>query len=273
MAEEYERVGVPLTGGSAAALVELAAPPAGGRVLDVGTGTGIVLEALASAVGPEGLAVGADLSIGMLLTGRAARAGLRVVEADVVDLPFRDETFDVVTANFLIHLVPNHETALFDMTRVLRPGGRLALSAWAPGDDEFSNTWRELAESVAGQEMLDDVSAQCAPGRSRFSDRRLLEETLRDTGLHPVRTESRQYRVQQSRADWLAAEAVASTGRFLRDMLGEDGWKQFMERARSVFAERFPDQLNDFRDVNLAVGTKATGGLQQQDAQGRAHRT
>ena len=84
--------------------------------------------------------------------------------------------------------------------------------------------------------------------------------------------ESRQYRVQQPRDDCLAAETVASTGRFLREMLGEEEWKRFMERARSVFAERFPEQVNDFRDVNLAVGTKALDGLQQQDVQSAAQR-
>jgi hypothetical protein len=40
-----------------------------------------------------------------------------------------------------------------------------------------------------------------------------------------------------------------------------------------VFAERFPERLTDFRDVLLALGTKATDGLQQEDSQGLAHRT
>jgi trans-aconitate methyltransferase len=143
------------------------------------------------------------------------------------------------------------------MIRVLRRGGRLALSAWgAHNEDEFSKAWRELTEGALGQEMLDDVAKQAAPGRARFSDGNLFEETLRDAGLHPVRIEVREYHVQQQRDDWLVAEAVTSTGRFLRQMLGEEGWTNFMARARAVFAERFPEQLNDFRDVNLAVGTK-----------------
>jgi hypothetical protein len=143
------------------------------------------------------------------------------------------------------------------MIRVLRRGGRLALTAWAAhNEDEFSKAWRELTEGALGQEMLDDVAKQAAPGRSRFSDRKLFEETLRDAGLHPVRIEVREYQVKLPRDDWLAAEAVSSTGRFLRQMLGEEGWGQFMDRARAVFAERFPEHLTDFRDVNFAVATK-----------------
>ena len=39
-------------------------------------------------------------------------------------------------------------------------------------------------------------------------------------------------------------------------VLGESGWQAFMERARTTFAEQFPDPLNDFREVILAVGTR-----------------
>ena len=44
-------------------------------------------------------------------------------------------------------------------------------------------------------------------------------------------------------------------GRFVRNMLGEDGWASLMERARAAFADRFPDPLSDFRDVIVAVGS------------------
>ena len=106
------------------------------------------------------------------------------------------------------------------------------------------------------------------PWRERFSDRGELEQALRDAGLHPVRVEPREYRLQLSRDDYLMSRAGSVGGRFVRDMLGGDGRELFMERASSVFAERFPSQINDFRDVLLAVGTKASDGLQQQDAQG-----
>ena len=66
----------------------------------------------------------------------------------------------------------------------------------------------------------------------------------------------------------LLSKASSVSGRFTRDMLGPEGWDRFMERARAVFAERFPERINDFRDVNLAVGTKASDGLAQQDVQG-----
>jgi hypothetical protein len=49
---------------------------------------------------------------------------------------------------------------------------------------------------------------------------------------------------------------VWATGRFVKDMLGASGWASLQERTRAVFAERFPDPLNDFREVIIATATK-----------------
>jgi trans-aconitate methyltransferase len=116
--------------------------------------------------------------------------------------------------------------------------------------------------------MLDDAISGVMPWSDRFSDKAAFEETLRDAGLHPVRIEKREYRIQMPLDDYLLHRATSAGGRFIRSMLGEDGWQRFLERTRAVYTERFPAEINDFRDVLLAVGTKASDGLQQQDVQG-----
>jgi trans-aconitate methyltransferase len=145
---------------------------------------------------------------------------------------------------------------LFDILRVLKPGGRLAVSAWSEREDEFQRTWRELVEGVTTHELLQDALDRAIPWEVRFRDPKRLEEALRDAGLHPVSVERREYRFQMSRDDYVLGRETATSGRFVRDMLGEEGFRAFGERARAVFAERFPDPLTDFRDVLLAVGTK-----------------
>jgi len=262
---------VPLTGAAAADLVELADPPTGARLLDVGTGTGVAAAAAKERLGAEGTVVAVDLAPNMLAVGARKRPGISFAAADAVDLPFLAATFDVVTANFLIALVTRYDTVLFDMIRVLKPGGRIALTWWGTGQDEYQKTWRALCEEAVGQEMLDDAVAGMMPWNDRFSERASFDETLRNAGLHPVRIEAREYRAQMSREDYLVHRSTSASGRFVRRMLGEDGWRRFMDRARAEYAERFPEQLNDFRDVLIAVGTKAADGLQQQDVQG-AHR-
>jgi ubiquinone/menaquinone biosynthesis C-methylase UbiE len=256
--EEYARLFAPHFALVAADLVTLLAVQPGQRVLDIGTGTGVGARAAALAAGSDGFAAGVDPSIGMLLVaGRDGGAG-RYAAADSIDLPFRDGTFDHVMANFVIAFFGNYQTALFDLLRVLRPGGRLGVSAWAAGDeqDEFRKTWRGVAEEFAEHEILEDAHSRAMPWEERFSDRDTLKQTLHDAGVRDIWTEVRQYRFEVSREDWLAGREITPLGTFLRQMLGEELWETFGSRSRQVFAERFPARLNDFRDVNLAVGHK-----------------
>jgi ubiquinone/menaquinone biosynthesis C-methylase UbiE len=256
VAETYERVHAPRMAEVARDLVAMSGASAGNRVLDVGTGTGVAVAAAAEVVGAEGLALGVDVSFGMLSTGRRARPGLRLLAASAIDLPFRDLSFDAVVGSFVVSHFTRYQTAMFDMLRVLRRGGRLALSSWADRPDDLQKTWVELAESAVGPGLLSDVRRQAVPWADRFADRTAIEETLIDAGLRHVRTERRGYRFAYPLDEYVDGLATWSTGRFVRSMLGQDGWARFRERARATFADRFADPVNDFREVWLAVGAK-----------------
>jgi ubiquinone/menaquinone biosynthesis C-methylase UbiE/DNA-binding transcriptional ArsR family regulator len=107
-------------------------------LLDLGTGTGRMLELLGETVGRG---MGVDLSHEMLTVARAniARAGLRhctVQQGDLLDLPFPIDTFDVVIVHQVLHLLDQPEVALAEAARVLKPGGRLLVVDFAPHDQE-----------------------------------------------------------------------------------------------------------------------------------------
>ena len=254
-AESYERLHSPVMGQPSRDLVELADVSEGARVLDVGTGTGVAARAAAEAAGPSGFVVGIDPSLPMLLAGDRSSPGHGAV-AEAIDLPFRDATFDVVTANCVLAHFKKYKTALFDMLRVLRPEGTLAVSSWGNRDDEFRRTWTELVEGVVGHDMLLDASRQVVPWEDLFADPHSLEEVLAGAGLRKLRVERREYKHRTSLEDYLSARETATAGRFVRSMLSDDSWESFRKRARETFAERFPDPLTDFSDAILAVGTK-----------------
>jgi demethylmenaquinone methyltransferase/2-methoxy-6-polyprenyl-1,4-benzoquinol methylase len=255
VAAAYERANGSRLAAPARDLIEMVGElPVAARVLDVGTGTGVTASA-ASAAGAETV-VGVDPSVPMLATGASSRNGFRPVAARAIDLPFRDASFDVVTASFVLNHFAKYDTALYDMVRVLRHGGRVGVATWGPGLDELQRVWRELVSTVVGGDMLRDVLAQAIPWEDRFAQRGQLEEALIDAGLQQVRTEPRRYRFVYSVEEFLDGREAAATGRFVRTMLGDAGWTSFRERARTMFTERFSDPLNDFRDVVLAVATK-----------------
>jgi ubiquinone/menaquinone biosynthesis C-methylase UbiE len=245
-AADYARAVAPRLRPIATDLVAFAEVPASGRLLDVGAGTGVVLEAAGDVA-----AFGVDPSVPMLKQGQTGR----IAAADTINLPFRTDTFHAATASFVLPMFRKLDTALFDVIRVLRPGGVFAVATWEEGEDELQKTWRELAERTVGLELMRDELRDAEPWAAVAGNRAKLEQALRDAGLHPVRVERRQYKLNISRADYIAEKTTEATGRFVRTMLADE-WPAFLEQARAAYAASFPEMLVDFRDVLLAVGTK-----------------
>jgi ubiquinone/menaquinone biosynthesis C-methylase UbiE len=103
----------------------------GDRILDVGCGTGRLLEALAKDHSRERLA-GIDLSGGMLgVARRRLPSEVRLVQGDAAALPFPDGGFDLVLTMSAFHFWPRPRAALGEIHRVLGSGGRLVLTDWS----------------------------------------------------------------------------------------------------------------------------------------------
>jgi ubiquinone/menaquinone biosynthesis C-methylase UbiE len=99
----------------------------GGDILEVGCGTGLVLERIARFANT---AKGVDLSPGMLERARAR--GLDVMEGSATELPFPDASFDVVCSFKVLAHVPEIERALAEMARVTRPAGTVIAEFYNP---------------------------------------------------------------------------------------------------------------------------------------------
>jgi demethylmenaquinone methyltransferase/2-methoxy-6-polyprenyl-1,4-benzoquinol methylase len=106
--------------------IDLARLPPGGRLLDLGTGTGdLALEA----AGRDGtlMAVGGDFTLEMMRVGQRRHGGERVrwAAVDALNLPWADSTFDAVTSGYLMRNVVDVGQAWTEQYRVLRPAGRV----------------------------------------------------------------------------------------------------------------------------------------------------
>jgi len=114
---------------AAIAAAEQVCGPKGGRILEVGVGTGISLPDYAR----SNRIVGVDLSEPMLrkAQGRVVEHGLDHVEAlavmDAMRMALPDQSFDVVVAQFVITAVPNPEATLDEFARIVKPGGEIVL--------------------------------------------------------------------------------------------------------------------------------------------------
>jgi demethylmenaquinone methyltransferase/2-methoxy-6-polyprenyl-1,4-benzoquinol methylase len=102
-------------------------------ILDVGTGTGRLGEALMKANG-RAVVVGIDFTEGML---RRARREIRPTRADALRLPFTDEQFDAVVSAFVVRNLADVASGIAEQVRVLRPGGRLAVLETTPAPHQW----------------------------------------------------------------------------------------------------------------------------------------
>lgn len=122
-------------------LVDFAKIDSGTRILDVATGKGAVLIPAAQIVGSSGKIVGVDLSQGMLneLANRVSLPWVELQQMDAEALDFPDQSFDVLFCSFAIFFFSNIGKALSEFKRVLKPGGKLAMSIW--GKRSPLNLW------------------------------------------------------------------------------------------------------------------------------------
>lgn len=135
--------------------------PRAGTALDVGSGPGAVTAALGRQAGPDGLALGVDVSESMLRRAVRDHAAPNVgfLRADARRLPFRDATVDVVTCLAVLQLVPEPSVVLGELARVLVPGGRLGILV--PSVDGIGGKLARFIPGFAGVDLLDarDVTA------------------------------------------------------------------------------------------------------------------
>ena len=133
-------------------------------VVDLGSGGGLDVLLAARKVGPTGKAIGIDMTQEMIDLARrnAAKAGLTNVEyhlATIDKLPLPDASVDCVISNCVINLAPDKPAVFREIARVLKPGGRLAVSDIALKRDlppEIGNDLMAYVGCIAGAILIED---------------------------------------------------------------------------------------------------------------------
>jgi ubiquinone/menaquinone biosynthesis C-methylase UbiE len=266
VAEAYDRTWRPNFERVAHDLVEvtgLGDLPSDATVLDVGTGTGVVAIEAARRVA-RGVIVGVDPSVPMLALARA-NAPLMPVAAESPGLPFPSGTFDAAVANLVISHFERYDSSLADIVRVLRPGGRLGVTAWGsvdeePVDDghqrELTGIWKSIAGRLLDTEAAADAIEDAVRWEGWFGDPARLRGALEGSGLRGVALHGRVYTLDVTQREMLAGYETSFWGRYVRSALDAADWRRLRHEVAETARVALPDPITRVDQLMIGVGTK-----------------
>lgn len=229
-----EGVGV-LTRGAIPALLDAARVTSGTRVLDVATGPGFVAdEALRR--GAQVTAV--DQSAEMVAIARRSLPGVAVHQAPAEQLGLPDGSYDAVVAGFLLNHLARPEVGVAELVRVLAPGGRLAMTVWAPpADNQAMGLIGEVVTALGIRGVVPP-----GPDSAQFADETLFAGLLRGAGLVDVEVTRTSWSFAVEPGAWFdtVAAAMPRSGAVLASAEEDQraqARKVYVERARQTYGD------------------------------------
>jgi SAM-dependent methyltransferase len=221
-----------------ARLLALSAPQPGERVLELGCGPGDVGIAAAAYVGEAGEVVLSDVAPAMVAIAarRVDELGVRNARTRVLDLEEIDEpdgSYDVVVCREAIMLVGDPARAAREIRRVLRPGGRVALTVWGPRD---RNPWLGVVFDAVSGILGTPMPPPGVPGPFSLDDAGTLAELLVGAGLAEVEVGEvpTPYRAASVDEWWTRTAALAGPLAQRLATLPEPAARELRERAREA---------------------------------------
>ncbi len=170
------------------AIIEAAAIKDGEVVLDVAGGSGEPSLTIAGVVGPSTLIVFTDAVAGMVETTRALARdreliNLEFAQAVAEALPFSSKRFDVVVCRLGVMLFPDPISAINEMMRVVKPGGRIVTAVWGAKN---SNPFFHVVADIVSRYVVSPPEDPDAPGAFRFATSGKLADLFRGSGAADV---------------------------------------------------------------------------------------
>lgn len=247
LSEQFDYYTERLSHQLAARMVKLAEIEQNDRVLDVGTGTGVVALQAAQIIGGKGKVDGIDLSDGMLETAKnkavrlnlAAKVNFRRMDAEALE--FDAQTFDRVVSLFALLHFPNPLVALKEIFRVMRPGGKLVLAVGSSPPLSFSGVVHrfkhlpDFVQRLRGKQLvapsfLDSMVEEHLPPTDQAEESHLAHHSHNRT--QPVATLIKQAGFEVLKTDWNGDTETIETP--------EDFWE--IQRTFSSIARK---RIND----------------------------
>jgi len=228
-------------------IISLVKPQGSDYVLDIAAGTGEPGLTIVSML-TDGKVVVTDLSDGMLRIAneKAAERGLNNLEtklADACELPFDDNTFDVVSCRFGFMFFPDMLLAAQEMARVLKPGGRVATTVWGGPEQNF---WITCMMQNIKKFVEMTPPPEGAPGMFRCAAPGLMSGLFEQAGLKNISEKdfSGKMSLQNAEEYWDFMTEVAAPFVEALSHTDEETRENIRKAVIQSMNEKYPDETN-----------------------------
>lgn len=216
------------------------------KVLDIATGTGMVAMAAAQRLGSTGRVQAIDLSKNMISQAQEnlKHAGLDNVDFQVMDaeiLDFKDNYFDVITCSYGLFFMPNMSVALKSWLRVLKPGGKLIFTSFAPS--AFQPLTEIFMKNLAEYDIVPPM-----PRWLQLAEEDLCKKILMDNGfVEPQVTQDQLgYHLKDFNQWWQVIQSAGYRGLF--EQLPQEHRQEF-EAKHKIEIEKIATKEGIWMDV------------------------
>jgi ubiquinone/menaquinone biosynthesis C-methylase UbiE len=248
-AEAYLRLWAPVLRPHAVALLQALNVEHARRVLDVGTGVGVLLPEI-RARSPAAFVVGVDRSEGMLsLTPWSSI----LAAMDAARLAFVANAFDVVVATFVLHHLPDPAEALWEARRVLGPGGRIGIATWGqhPGCGAF-DVWQEELDAHGAPEVEPLIA-----NRGLVDSEDKVRALLGDAGFWAARTWVGRLDNRMDVETFLSCRTQRGLDKRRFEGLEATAREDCLTRVAERISRLDPDELTERDEIVFATALKA----------------
>jgi enediyne biosynthesis protein CalE5 len=220
------------------ALLEGSRPQPGERVLELACGPGGLGIAAAERVAPGGEVVLSDIVAEMtdIAAARASALGItnvrtRVLDIEAIDEP--DSSYDVVLCREGLMFAVDPARACAEITRVLRPGGRMGIAVWGPRQ---RNPWLSIVQDALSAQLGIPMPPPGIPGPFALEDAERLARMLSEAGLHDVEISELPVPLRAASFDEWWERTLALAGPVAKVVAGlpAEGAHELRERARQA---------------------------------------
>jgi ubiquinone/menaquinone biosynthesis C-methylase UbiE len=222
------------------------------RILDIGSGTGMIASAVARM---SASVVAIDSSIEML---RQQKPNDRIAKvlADAPQLPFEDQVFDRAAAGFVISHIPDYASALREVLRVLRHKGTFGATAWGSGTPRVSEVWKSTIQEFVNIKPVQEEFARIIPWDEFFAEREKMEHAFHTAGFVNLKSSTNDYLISVDWHQYISTKIGSIEGTIVREALKDEGWKRFLDALLSRLQEEFPNRIEFTRPVHFVSGKK-----------------